>query len=173
MYDILQEYTLKNKENKFNPVAIGKYGIRTREEIYGKDLSANYSKNKIIFKDTLTIGMGSTQIDIGVLLEDRFYSVSPAYTTFKIININPFYLNEFLKEMNALLSQKYMIIGARQGKSVNKKDLLKHKLSIHSIKDQENIAMNFTNLYNIVKYEKSILASYNKTKRYLINKLFI
>ena len=62
----ITEYKQKNEKNEFKPVAVGKYGIRTRESIYSKELAKDYSKNKIIFKNTLTVGMGSRQIDIGI-----------------------------------------------------------------------------------------------------------
>ena len=64
--EILSEYKEKNTDNKYKPVAVGRYGIRTRESIYSKELAKDYSKNKVIYKDTLTVGMGSTQIDIGI-----------------------------------------------------------------------------------------------------------
>lgn len=73
----LTEYTERNVTNEYRPVAVGRYGIRTRESIYSKELAADYSKNKLIYKDTLTVGMGSVQIDIGVLTDDVVYSVRP------------------------------------------------------------------------------------------------
>jgi type I restriction enzyme S subunit len=73
-------------------VAVGRYGIRTRESIYSKELAKDYSKNKVIGKNTLTVGMGSVQIDIGILTDDVKYSVSPAYHTYTITGINPDYL---------------------------------------------------------------------------------
>ena len=115
----LEEYSEKNVANNLQSVAVGKYGIRKREEIYSKELSADYSKNKVIRKNTLIIGMGSTQIDIGILTTDDCYCVSPAYTTYRIKGINSFYLQEYLIELNPLLSVRYMITSARQGKAVN------------------------------------------------------
>lgn len=32
----LTEYSEKNEGNKYKPVAVGRYGIRTRESIYSK-----------------------------------------------------------------------------------------------------------------------------------------
>ena len=126
--EFLSEYSEKNSNNAFTPVAVGKHGIRKRNEIYNKELSSDYSKNKVIRQNTLVIGMGSTQIDIGVLSNKETLCVSPAYTTYKINNINASYLNELLIFLNPLLSKKYMIISARQGKSVNKKELLTYKI---------------------------------------------
>jgi len=63
--DFINEYSDRNNENNYRPVSIGKYGIRSRESIYSKELADNYSKNKLIYKNTLTVGMGSKQIDMG------------------------------------------------------------------------------------------------------------
>ena len=90
----LEEYSEKNTANNLQSVAVGKYGIRKREDIYSKELSSDYSKNKVIRKNTLIIGMGSTQIDIGILTTDNCYCVSPAYTTYRIKGVDSFYLRK-------------------------------------------------------------------------------
>ena len=171
--DYLSEYTERNVNNFYTPVAVGKYGIRKREEIYSKELAADYSKNKVIRQNTLIIGMGSTQIDIGILLIDEIYCVSPAYTTYKIKNINASYLNELLTFLNPLLSKKYMIISSRQGKSVNKDELLAHKIFVHTNEIQIKIAELFHFLYAKIKKEKDILELYKKQKAYLLKNMFI
>ena len=171
--EFLLEYSKKNTDNNLQAVAVGKYGIRMRDEIYSKNLSSDYSKNKVIEKDSLVIGMGSTQIDIGILSEDKRYCVSPAYTTYKIKGILSKYLNEYLIYLNPLLSKRYMIIGARQGKSVNKDELLQHKLSIHSIEKQKNIILMFEKFYSFIQKEKDILELYKKQKAYLLQNMFI
>lgn len=136
--DILKEYRELNVENAFQPVAVGKYGIKKREEIYKKELAKDYSKNKVIRKDTLTIGMGSNQIDVGVLCDDFVYSVSPAYHTFKINTdiVNSKYLELLFKANNKYFSSKHLIISARQGKSVNIKGLLSEKVEIPDVDEQ-------------------------------------
>lgn len=169
----LEEYSKKNIENNLQSASIGKYGIRMRDEIYSKELTNDYSKNKVIFKDTLSIGMGSTQIDIGILSENKEYCISPAYTTYKIKNINSQYLNEYLIYLNPLLSKRYMIIGARQGKSVNKHELLEHEILIHSNEEQSKIVKIFNLLYAKLKKEKDILSLYKKQKAYLLQNMFI
>ena len=126
--EFLTEYSERNRGQELPSVAVGKYGIRKRTDIYSKELSKDYSNNKVIYKNTLTIGMGSSQIDIGILLGDEIYCVSPAYTTYRIHDINPAYLQEYLIHINSILSFKYMITSVRQGKSVNKSALLQHKI---------------------------------------------
>lgn len=171
--NFLDEYTQKNINNNLRSASVGKYGIRMRDEIYSKDLTNDYSKNKVIYKDTLSIGMGSTQIDIGILLEDNIYCISPAYTTYKIQGINSFYLNEYLIYLNPLLSKRYMVIGARQGKSVNKSELMVHEMELHSVIQQLEIVKIFSSIYTKLKKEKDILSLYKKQKAYLLQNMFI
>ena len=171
--DFLTEYSERNTDNNIPVVAIGKYGIRRREDIYSKELSSDYSKNKVIRQNTLTIGMGSSQIDIGILTDDVAYSVSPAYTTYKIHGINSSYLREYLIVINSLLSNKYMITSARQGKSVNKEELLNHELFIHNISEQAVIIAKFEILYKKLKIEKEMLLKLQSQKVFLLQKLFI
>ena len=169
----LEEYSEKNTANNLQSVAVGKYGIRKREDIYSKELSADYSKNKVIHKDTLIIGMGSTQIDIGILLTDNCYCVSPAYTTYRIKGINSFYLQEYLIELNPLLSIRYMITSARQGKAVNKEDLMKHLIPIHSEHEQIEICHCFEKLYSHLRIEEEMLSALQKQKAFLLQSMFI
>ena len=154
-------------------MAIGKYGIRKREDIYSKELSTDYSKNKVIRKDTLIIGMGSTQIDIGILISDDCYCVSPAYTTYRIRGIDSFYLQEYLIDLNPLLSVRYMITSARQGKTVNKEDLMQHLLTAHSLEQQEPICECFRALYKRLTIEKRMLSALQQQKAFLLQSMFI
>ena len=49
---ILTKYSEKNTNN-YEPVAVGRYGIRKRSDIYKKELSNDYLKNKVIFQNVL------------------------------------------------------------------------------------------------------------------------
>lgn len=98
--EFLTEYKELNVDNLYKPVAVGRYGIRTRESIYSKELAADYSKNRLIYKGTLTVGMGSTQMDIGILSDDLTYSVSPAYHTYQISGVDYDYLRYCLQCRN-------------------------------------------------------------------------
>mgnify|MGYP004636334315 CR=1 FL=1 len=171
--NFLEEYSEKNVANNLQSVAVGKYGIRKREDIYSKELSTDYFKNKVIRKNTLIIGMGSTQIDIGILTTDDCYCVSPAYTTYRIKGVNSFYLQEYLIELNPLLSVRYMITSARQGKAVNKEDLMKHLMTIHSENEQKEICRCFENLYSRLQIEKEMLSALQKQKAFLLQSMFI
>ena len=117
--EYLTEYKELNSGNKYRPVAVGRYGIRMRESIYSKDLAQDYSKNKLIYKGTLTVGMGSVQMDIGILSDDVVYSVSPAYHTYRISGIDYDYLRYCLQCRNMDMFTRFMKRGSRQGKSID------------------------------------------------------
>ena len=135
----LTEYNQKNEGNKYDPVAVGKYGIRTRESIYSKELANDYSKNKLIYKNTLTVGMGSNQIDIGILTEDTIYSVSPAYHTYRIDAINAEYLRYCLECLNQDMFTRYVKRGCRQGKTIDLKRWLTYEIPVVNVAEQKKI----------------------------------
>ena len=170
--DFLEEYIEKNVNN-YEPVSVGKYGIRKRSEIFSRELSEDYSKNKVIHKDSLTIGMGTKEIDIAILLDDYHYCVSPAYTTYKIKNIDSYYFNELLDSLNYLLSLRYMISGARQGKSVNKKELMNHQIFVHTVEQQSVIKSLLISIDNKIDNETKLLKKNSQQKNYLLDNLFI
>jgi len=171
--ELVEEYTKKNDE-EYQPVAIGIYGIRKRVDIFSKSLTNNIRVNKVIFKNTLTFGLGTKQIVFGILLDNQYYSVSPAYKTFKIFSkqIVPSFLNYLLILENKKLSSKYMIISSRQGKSVNIKELLQHKFIIPpTLKEQEKIADVLSTLDKEIDLLKLELEEYKKLKKSLMQKL--
>lgn len=137
---ILTKYSEKNTNN-YEPVAVGRYGIRKRSDIYKKELSNDYLKNKVIFQNVLIIGMGSVQIDVGVLKENLYYSVSPAYHTFKINT--SIVLSEYLELLflakNSYYTKLYMIASARQGKKVDVEGLLNEIVEIPNLIKQQEI----------------------------------
>ena len=137
--EFLTEYTLRNDNNQYKPVAVGRYGIRTRDSIYSKELAKDYSKNKVIYKNTLTVGMGSVQIDIGILTEDIKYSVSPAYHTYEIHDINPTYLRYCLECRNQDMFTRFVKRGSRQGKSIDLKRWLTYAIPVIDEQEQAEI----------------------------------
>ena len=137
----LTEYTERNTNNKYRPVAVGRYGIRSRDSIYSKELAQDYSKNKLIYKNTLTVGMGSVQIDIGILTDDTVYSVSPAYHTYKVAGINSDYLRYCLECRNQDMFVRYVKRGSRQGKTIDLKQWLTYEIPVYNeIKQTEIVA---------------------------------
>ena len=135
----LTEYSEKNGGNTYRPVAVGRYGIRTRESIYSKELAKDYSKNKLIHKNTLTVGMGSVQIDIGVLTDDITYSVSPAYHTYKIAGVNAEYLRYCLECRNQDMFSRFVKRGSRQGKTIDLKRWLTYEIPVYDENRQQEI----------------------------------
>lgn len=150
----ISEYSDRNATNEYRPVAVGRYGIRTRESIYSKELAADYSKNKLIYKDTLTVGMGSVQIDIGVLTDNVTYSVSPAYHTYKISDINSNYLDYCLQQRNQDMFIRYVKRGSRQGKSIDLKRWITYEIPVYPMEVQHEIVDNLNRVKNIITFRQ-------------------
>ena len=150
LYDFLSEYKELNTTGKYRPVAVGRYGIRTRESIYSKELAKDYSKNRLIFKNTLTVGMGSVQMDIGILTDDVVYSVSPAYHTYRIAGIDCNYLRYCLQAKNADMFSRYMKRGSRQGKSIDLNAWIRYKIPVCDPFEQKEIVNNLDRVQRIV-----------------------
>ena len=148
--DFLAEYKELNANNRFRPVAVGRYGIRTRESIYYKELAQDYSKNKLIYKDTLTVGMGSVQMDIGILTDDITYSVSPSYHTYRINGINCDYLRFCLQARNADMFERYKKRGSRQGKSIDLKAWVHYLIPVYEIDGQLQIVSTLHKIQSII-----------------------
>lgn len=148
--DFLAEYKELNANNRFRPVAVGRYGIRTRESIYSKELAQDYSKNKLIYKDTLTVGMGSVQMDIGILTDDITYSVSPAYHTYRINGINCDYLRFCLQARNVDMFERYKKRGSRQGKSIDLKAWVHYLIPVYEIDGQLQIVSTLHKIQSII-----------------------
>ncbi|WP_215657328.1 restriction endonuclease subunit S [Catenibacterium mitsuokai] len=152
--EFLTEYKELNTDNKYRPVAVGRYGIRKRESIYSKELAKDYSKNKLIHKGTLTVGMGSKQIDIGILIEDETFAVSPAYHTYEIQGIRCKYLEYCLQSKNIEMFSLYAKRGSRQGKSVDLKRWLTYKIPVYSEKDQIVIEENLNKINYVIELRR-------------------
>ena len=169
--DILEPYVEKNTNN-YPSVAIGRYGIRRREEIYSKELSKDTTKNKVINKNTLTVGMGSTQIDIGILHTDEHFSVSPAYHTFNILENDSKFIESSFAKNNEKYSKQHMIIGARQGKSVDFPNFLADIIYLPSIEVQQKISHLLTNIEDKIMKQENLVQKLKDTKSALLIKMF-
>lgn len=155
--EFITEYSERNTENKYSPVAVGKYGIRSRESIYSKELTSDYSKNKLIYKDTLTVGMGSKQIDVGVLIDDIIYSVSPAYHTYRIKNINAKYLDYCIRCRNQDMFTRFVKRGSRQGKTVDLKRWLTYEIPVYDGMSQAEIVDHLNRVQVLIDLRKEQL----------------
>ena len=155
--EFITEYSERNVENKYSPVAVGKYGIRSRESIYSKELASDYSKNKLIYKNTLTVGMGSKQIDVGVLIDDIIYSVSPAYHTYKITNINAKYLDYCIQCRNQDMFTRFVKRGSRQGKTVDLKRWLTYEVPVYDKESQKEIVNHLNRVHSLIELRQKQL----------------
>ena len=168
----LTEYTERNVENQYRPVAVGRYGIRTRESIYSKELAKDYSKNKVIFQNTLTVGMGSVQIDIGILTEDVKYSVSPAYHTYKIAGINPDYLRYCLECRNQDMFERYVKRGSRQGKTIDLGRWLTYEIPVCEEYEQKEIVSKLDHVDSLITARREQLAKLDELVKSRFIELF-
>lgn len=153
----LTEYKDLNTNNQYRPVAVGRYGIRTRESIYSKELAKDYSKNKLIYKDTLTVGMGSVQMDIGILTDDITYSVSPAYHTYRICGIDCDYLRFCLQARNIDMFTRYMKRGSRQGKSIDLKAWIEYLIPVYPQTRQSEVVERLNIIQSIIAHRQQQL----------------
>ena len=87
----------------------------------------------------ITVGMGSVQIDIGILTENVKYSVSPAYHTYKITGINPDYLRYCLECRNQDMFERYVKRGSRQGKTIDLGRWLTYEIPVCEAQEQNEI----------------------------------
>lgn len=170
--NFLTEYSERNNENLYKPVAVGRYGIRTRESIYSKELAKDYSKNKLIFNNTLTVGMGSVQIDIGILTDDVTYSVSPAYHTYKICGINPNYLRYCLEHRNQDMFLQFVKRGCRQGKSIDLKRWLTYEIPVYNENEQQEITEMLDKISNLIVAQQKQLSLFDELVKTRFYELF-
>ena len=151
--------------------SVGKRGIRDRAKIYSKELSKDYSKNKLVYKNDIAFGLASDRIVYGVNLTDNVYSVSPAYKTFKIHGCNSTFLKYLLDHYNSKLSLKYLITSARQGKSVDFDGLLNEKFVFPPVEKQKHIAEILDTAQQEINLLKKLADQYRTQKRGLMQKL--
>jgi type I restriction enzyme, S subunit len=153
------------------PVAVGINGIRLRSAIYDKELSSDYSKNKVIRVNNLCFGIGTNNIVYDVLLEDKEYCVSPAYKVFEVNDIEPFYLKCYLDTFNDYFSKKYMIISARQGKSVDMDGLLNEKIFAPNMDKQIQFSRSLKSFDEYIKLLNDEINNIKSQKQGLMQRL--
>ena len=168
----LTEYSEKNGVNAYRPVAVGRYGIRTRESIYSKELAKDYSKNKLIHKNTLTVGMGSVQIDIGVLTDDITYSVSPAYHTYKIAGVSAEYLRYCLECRNQDMFSRFVKRGSRQGKTIDLKRWMTYEIPVYDENRQQEIVDRLNRISELIEKRQEQLVQLSELVKSRFIELF-
>jgi type I restriction enzyme S subunit len=172
--ELITKYSEKNVNDNLEVASVGKYGIRMRSDVYSKSLSDDYTKNKVIKKDTIVFGMGSTQIDYGVIIDDVSYCVSPAYHTFNVNTdiINTKFLQYLFDKDIKKMSLMFMITSSRQGKSVNFEELLNYKFDIPNLESQKKIVNIVSSMDKLIDLHKQELEELKNKKKYYLNKIF-
>ena len=146
-------------------------GIRKRAELFDKELSEDYSSNKVFRKNQICFGMGTKQIVYGVLIEDAVYCVSPAYHVYNICDIDPLIFEGILNRYNKYLSRKYMIISARQGKSIDFTGLFNETIKIPSDDFQREVNQSVSAMQNFIELQEQYFVSLKLQQKYLIENL--
>ena len=98
--------------------------------------------------------MGSVQIDIGVLTDNVTYSVSPAYHTYKISDINSNYLDYCLQQRNQDMFIRYVKRGSRQGKSIDLKRWITYEIPVYPMEVQHEIVDNLNRVKKIITFRQ-------------------
>ena len=152
--------------------AVGKRGIRDRSEVYSKELSKDYTKNKLVRNNEIAFGLASDSIVYGVNLSDQsVYSVSPAYRVFSISECDSAFLKYFLDANNRRFSLKYLITSARQGKSIDFRGLFNERIKFPSLTEQKRIAETLNTARQEIDTLKALAGQYRTQKRGLMQKL--
>lgn len=126
----------------------------------------------MIHKNTLTVGMGSSQIDIGILTDDVTYSVSPAYHTYKINGIGIDYLRYCLECRNQDMFVRYVKRGSRQGKTIDLKSWLTYEIPVHDISTQTAIVAKLDKVTALIAVRKQQLAKLDELVKSRFVELF-
>ena len=169
--ELLRETNELVGSRDIKPVSVGLLGIRLRSDVFDKELSSDYAKNKVLTKNQICFGLGTNQIVFDVLLSNNTYCVSPAYKTFCIEKCNPLLFKSLLSIYTSYLSKKHMIISARQGKSVDFDGLLSERIHIPTDKEQNVIASVLVNADKEIEIQKQKLEAMQKQKKGLMQVL--
>ena len=169
--EILEERFELVGNRSIEPVSVGVLGIRLRSEVFDKELSADYSSNKVLSKHQICFGLGTNQIVFDVLLSDNIYCVSPAYRIYSIKQCNPVFFKALLSVYTTFLSKKHLIISARQGKSVDFNGLLSERLMVPSESEQNAITSVLVNADKEIELANKKLARLQEEKRGLMQVL--
>ena len=168
----MNESTILHGQRTATVAAVGKRGIRDRSEVYSKELSKDYTKNKLVRNNEIAFGLASDSIVYGINLSDQsLYSVSPAYRVFSIRECDSAFLKYLLDANNRKFSLKYLITSARQGKSIDFRGLLNERIKFPPLPEQKRIAETLNTARQEIDTLKSLAYQYRTQKRGLMQKL--
>ncbi|MDM7202737.1 MAG: restriction endonuclease subunit S [Thermodesulfobacteriaceae bacterium] len=169
--EVIEEVNERVGTFKLEPVAIGIYGIRKRSEIYYKELSKSYSNNKIFKYGYVAFGLGTDTMAIGVNFLNEDFCVSPAYKVFKIKNEDILFFHYFVNFIKILFGDKFLIVSARQGKSIDFKWFLNEKILLPPLPEQRKIAEILETVDNAIEKTDKIIEKYKRIKQGLMEEL--
>ena len=151
--------------------SIGKRGIGFRNEIYSKNLSEKTSGNILVRNSSICFGLASDSIVYGVNLSNVIFSVSPAYRTFQLQDVDCRFMDNYLRVFNKKLSGRFLITSARQGKAIDFDGLLNEPCYFPELKEQIRISDALDANRLEIEALKSLSMQYKNQKRGLTKNL--
>jgi len=169
--EVIEEVKEKVGNKYLEPVAIGIQGVKKRSEIYYKDLAEDYSKNKVFKSGNVAFGLGSNEMAIGVNTSNQDYCISPAYRVFKLKEQDALYFHYFLSFFKKVVGDKFLILSARQGKTVDFERLFNEYIPLPPLPEQRKIAEILETVDNAIEKTEKIIEKYKRIKQGLMQDL--
>jgi len=169
--EVIEEVKEKVGNKYLEPVAIGIQGVKKRSEIYYKDLAEDYSKNKVFKSGNVAFGLGSNEMAIGVNTSNQDYCISPAYRVFKLKEQDALYFHYFLSFFKKVVGDKFLILSARQGKTVDFERLFNEYIPLPPLPEQRKIAQILETVDNAIEKTEKIIEKYKRIKQGLMQDL--
>ncbi len=169
--EVLEERDERVGNAELEPVAIGVQGVRKRNEIYYKDLSENYSNNKVFKYGFVAFGLGTNEMAIGVNVLNEDFCVSPAYKVFEIKNGDAIFFQYFVNFIKILFGNKFLTVSARQGKSIDFKWFLQENVILPPLPEQKKITEILETVDNVIEKTDAIIGKYKRIKQGLMQDL--
>jgi type I restriction enzyme S subunit len=169
--EVIEEVKEKVGNKYLEPVAIGIQGVKKRSEIYYKDLAEDYSKNKVFKSGNVAFGLGSNEMAIGVNTSNQDYCISPAYRVFELKEQDALYFHYFLSFFKKVVGDKFLILSARQGKTVDFERLFNEYIPLPPLPEQRKIAQILETVDNAIEKTEKIIEKYKRIKQGLMQDL--
>jgi len=169
--EVIEEVNERVGKRNLEPVAVGVNGVKKRSEIYYKDLAEDYSKNKVFKTNNIAFGLGSNEMAIGVNIFEKDYCVSPAYKVFELKEQNTLYFHYFFDFFKKVVGVNFLILSARQGKSVDFEKLINEYIPLPPLPEQQKIAEILETIDNAIEKTDKIIEKYKRIKQGLMQDL--